>query len=96
MPIVQQLRSGWPAGSRFNGVTRMGTTGFGYATLHVNCTIPLVERVWIAQTRPFLARGKKKRKVFRAQDLARRNLSGYNFSRASSLAALEAQQLRKV
>jgi hypothetical protein len=75
----------------------MGTTGFGYVTLHANCTIRLVERVWIAQTRPFLARGKKKRKAFRAQDMARRNLSGYNFSRASSHAALEeAQQLCKV
>ncbi|OEL38427.1 Uncharacterized protein BAE44_0000552 [Dichanthelium oligosanthes] len=83
--------------SRFNGVTRMGTTGFGYATLHANYTILLVEQVWIAQTRPFLARGKKKRRVFRAQDMARRSLSGYNFSRASSLTALEeAQQLCKV
>ncbi|ONM08891.1 metalloendopeptidase [Zea mays] len=75
--------------SQFNGVTRMGTTGSGYATLHANCTIQLVERVWIVQTRPFLAKGKKKRRVFRAQDMARRSLSGYNISEASSVMALD-------
>jgi len=74
--------------SQFNGVTRMGTTGSGYATLHVNCTIQLVERVWIVQTRPFLAKGKKKRRVFHAQVMARRSLSGYNMSEASSVVAL--------
>jgi hypothetical protein len=75
----------------------MGTTGSGYATLHANCTIQLVERVWIVQTRPFLAKGKKKRRVFRAQDMARRSLSGYNISEASSVMALvEAQRLCKV
>ena len=69
----------------------MGTTGSGYATLHVNCTIQLVERVWIVQTRPFLAKGKKRR-VFHAQDMARRSLSGYNISEAYSVMALvEAQ-----
>jgi hypothetical protein len=71
---------------------RMETTGSGYATLHANCTTQLVERVWIVQTRPFLAKGKKKRRVFLAQDMARRSLSGYNISEASSLMALAEAQ----
>jgi hypothetical protein len=80
MPIVQQLRSGWPVGFQFNNAMRMVITGFGYATLHVSHIIRHVVLVSIAQTRLFLARGKKKRRVSLAQDMARKSLSGYNIS----------------
>jgi hypothetical protein len=65
---------------QFNVATRMGTTGFGYATLHASHIILHVVQVLIAQTRLFLVRGKKKRRVSLARDMARRSLSGYNIS----------------
>jgi hypothetical protein len=64
---------------QFNVAMRMVITGFGYVTLHVSHIIQHVVLVSIAQTRLFLARGKKRR-VSLAQDMARESLSGYNIS----------------